>query len=85
MILPLDPTTVADLDRLGVLIDRDGIDAVPRHLVDAVVDSATALGIRPVAKDVLADPSEPRVARERAFALVAFGLIGAGERVAVTI
>ncbi|NNE11233.1 MAG: hypothetical protein HKN41_03195 [Ilumatobacter sp.] len=84
MILPVDPTTIADLDRLGVLIDRNGIEAVPAHLLDAVIETAEQLGIRPVAKQVLADPAEPTVARERAFAHVAYGLFGARERAAAT-
>ena len=80
MILPLDTDRIADLDRVGSIIDRDGIGAVPERLLQTLADDAKALGVRPVAASVLVDPCDPPVARERAFAVLASGLIGARSR-----
>jgi hypothetical protein len=77
MILPLDTNVIADLDRVGVLIERDGLAAVPDHLLRSLADDAKRLGIRPIAAAVLTDPIDPIVARERAFSRLAIGLIGA--------
>jgi hypothetical protein len=54
------------LDELAWAIDGDGIG---RHeaAVDRVVTWARALGFDPVLLDVLSDPAQPPVARERAF------------------
>lgn len=80
MILPLDPHTIADLDRIGSIIDRHGITAVPDELLHALAADAKAAGVRPLAASILVDPSDPWVVRERAFAVVACGLIGAHSR-----
>ena len=77
MILPLDHDIVADLDRVGAIIDRDGIAAVPDHLLLTIAEDAKHHGIRPVATAVLIGHDDPDVARERAFSKVACGLIGA--------
>ena len=77
MILPLDTDIVADLDRVGAFIDRDGIAAVPDHLLAAIASVAKQLGIRPVATAVLVGHDDPDVARERAFSKVANGIVGA--------
>lgn len=80
MILPLDAHTIADLDRIGSVIDRHGITAVPDRLLHALADDAKAAGVRPLAASILVDPADPWVVRERAFAVVACGLIGARSR-----
>lgn len=80
MILPLDPTAIADLDRIGTIIDRDGLGAVPDHLLHDLARDAKSAGVRTVAASVLVDPADPIVARERAFAVLACGLIGARSR-----
>lgn len=80
MILPLDPHAVADLDRIGTIIDRNGINAVPEQLLHALARDAKDAGIRPVAASILVDPADPTVARERAFAVLACSLIGARNR-----
>ena len=77
MILPLDTEILADLDRVGAIIDRDGIAAVPDHLLLAIADDAKQLGIRRVAADVLVGHDDPDVARERAFSKVACSIVGA--------
>lgn len=80
MILPLDPHSVSDLDRIGSIIDQHGLDAVPHQLLRDLAQDAKDHGVRPVAASVLIDPNDPIVARERAFAVVAYGLIGARTR-----
>ncbi|MDW3214784.1 MAG: hypothetical protein R8G01_12345 [Ilumatobacteraceae bacterium] len=80
MILPLDPHSIADLDRIGSIIGEHGIDAVPSDLLRNLAHDAKDAGVRPVAVSVLVDPTDPIVARERAFAVVACGLIGARSR-----
>ena len=80
MILPLDPNAIADLDRIGSIIDRDGLDAVPQQLLQTLAHDAKEAGIRTVAASVLVDPDDPIVVRERAFAVLACGLIGASAR-----
>ena len=77
MILPLDTDVLSDLDRVGAIIDCDGIAAVPQHLLLAVAHDAKRLGIRPIATDVLIGHDDPDVARERAFSKVANSLVGA--------
>ncbi|MFW2333450.1 hypothetical protein [Ilumatobacter sp.] len=77
MILPLDTDVLSDLDRAGAIIDRDGIAAVPEHLLLAIADDAKQLGIRPVATSVLVGHDDPAVARERAFSKVACSIVGA--------
>ena len=66
MILPLDTQQIADLDRVGTIIDRQGIDAVPDGLLQSLARDAKTLGVRPVAASILIDPHDPSVARERA-------------------
>ena len=80
MILPLDPHAITDLDRIGSIIDRHGLAAVPDQLLQTLAHDAKEAGIRPVAASVLVDPNDPIVARERAFAVLACGLIGATSR-----
>jgi len=80
MILPLDNDIVADLDRVGAIIDRDGIAAVPDHLLMTIAADAKQYGIRPVATAVLIGHDDPDVARERAFSKVANGIVGARGR-----
>lgn len=77
MILPLDPHTVDDLDQIGTIIDRHGLGAVPDRLLHDLARDAKSAGVRTVAASVLVDPDDPIVARERAFAVLACGLIGA--------
>lgn len=77
MILPLDTDVLSDLDRVGAIIDRDGIAAVPEHLLLAVAHDAKQLGIRPIATEVLVGHDDPDVARERAFSKVACSIVGA--------
>lgn len=54
-------------------IDADGIGA-HEDLADSLVAAASRYGLCPVLVDVLADPNEPSVARERAFGRLALAL-----------
>jgi len=83
MILPLDTQQIADLDRVGTIIDRQGIDAVPDGLLQSLARDAKTLGVRPVSASILIDRHDPSVARERAFAVLATGLRRAHARHAV--
>ena len=42
MLLPLDTDIVADLDRVGAIIERDGIAAVPDHLLLTIAADRSA-------------------------------------------
>ena len=84
MILPLDPHRIADLDRIGSIIDQHGISAVPDQLLHDLARDAKAAGVRPLAASILLDHTDPRVVRERAFAAVSCGLIGARSRRQIT-
>ena len=65
---------LAQLEHLGWTIEHSGIDSVPQQLLVQIADEATRLGVRPVAASVLADPSDPANARQRAFGTIAAGL-----------
>jgi hypothetical protein len=54
------------LDELAWAIDSDGIGC-HEEAIARVVTRARALGVDPVLLDVLSDPAQPQVARERAF------------------
>ena len=71
---------VADLDRVGAIIERDGIAAVPDHLLLTIAADAELYGVRPIATAVLVGHEDPDVARERAFSKVANGIVGARGR-----
>ena len=62
--------THQSLNKLAADIDGCGI-AEMESAVAAVVLGARRVGVCPIAVDVLADPTEPEVVRERAFGIVA--------------
>lgn len=68
---PVPPA--ATLASWGARIAADGMRA-HEDLAREVVEVAAALGLCPVLVDVLADPGEPTVARERAFGRLAQAL-----------
>ncbi len=67
------------LDSLAAAIDRCGLGAVEAE-VTALAQWAHDAGVRSIALDVLTDRSEPQIARERAFGLVAAQLMRAPAR-----
>lgn len=67
------PSLVIDLDGLAASVAADGLSA-HEHEVGAVARRAHVKGVALVAAEVLADRSQPTVARLRAFGLVARAL-----------
>ena len=67
------------LDSLAADIDRFGLGAVEAE-VTALAEQARDAGASPIALAVLTDRSEPEIARERAFGLVAAQLTRAPAR-----
>ena len=63
------------LERIAFDIDRFGINAV-EFALDGVVDRARSADVSPVLVSVLADPSEPEIARARAFGMIATRVAG---------
>ena len=59
--------TPRDLDRLARTIDREHIDAVPAATIHTLADQARRAGASSTLTSLIVDPSEPMVARERAF------------------
>ena len=64
------------LDRFADAIEAKGIAAVPAELLISLVDVARRLDVSPVALQVLVDPTEPEVVRERAYSRVAIQVVG---------
>ncbi len=60
--------------QLGELVDAEGIAAAAGD-IDKLVTVARRFGVVPVAVDVLADPTAPEPARDRAFARVVAALV----------
>lgn len=66
------PQTIASLDDLAFRVAADGVNA-DRAAVGGVVRRAVRLGASHVLTDLVIDPREPTVARQRAFGeLLAF-------------
>jgi hypothetical protein len=72
-------STTGRLDDIALTIDRDGVAALDRHVIDDVLALAAASGASPVLAEVLADELEPAPVRERAFGLLAMQ-IASGRR-----
>ncbi len=64
--------TLPDIERIGRSIDERGLAAVPSAELLAVAHTARHLGGSSVLADVLADATEPDVARVRAFGLLGY-------------
>lgn len=64
------------LARFADAIETNGIELVPAALLTDVVAAARAVDVSPVVVGVLVDPTEPAVARERAFMKAAIRIIG---------
>jgi hypothetical protein len=64
------------LARFAAAIESQGIAAVPAELFVELADVARRVGASPVVLSVLVDPTEPAVARERAFAKLSIAIIG---------
>jgi hypothetical protein len=64
------------LARFADAMERTGIESVPASLLTELVDTARGVDVSPVVLGVLVDPTEPDVARERAFRKAAIRIIG---------
>ena len=69
------------LRRFAEFIERDGIERVPADLLNELLVAGRAVDASPVAMGVVVDPTEPAVARERAFSLLSIQIIGRADRV----
>ena len=67
------------LDDIAITIDRQGFEALDRHVIDDVLALAAAADASPVLTEVFADEHEPAPVRERAFARLAMQ-IASGRR-----
>ena len=70
-------THTQDLARIASNIDTHGIDA-NETAVSMVVDRAWIAGVDPVLLSVLSDVTQPEIARDRAFGMIATALAAAG-------
>lgn len=64
------------LDRFADAIEAKGIAAVPAELLVSLVEIARSVDASPIAIDVLVDPTEPEVVRERAYCKLAIQVVG---------
>lgn len=62
---------MTSLDSIAITIDREGFEALDRHVIDDVLTLANAAEASPVLAEVLGDEHEPAPVRERAFGLLA--------------
>lgn len=69
--------TRESLEGLAHRVYVAGIEATTPETLEVLAETAEAVGVSPVLVEVLVDPSEPVVARERAFSLVACAISGA--------
>ena len=60
------PQTIATLDDLALRVATHGVDS-ERGAVSTLVRQARRAGLDPVLTDIVVDPREPYVARQRAF------------------
>lgn len=74
------PPALDLLDRFAAALDADGIAAVPAELFVALAAAARAVDASPVVIEVLVDPMEPAVVRERAFRKLAIQIVGRAGR-----
>jgi hypothetical protein len=62
---------MTSLDDIAITIDREGIEALDRSVIDDVLALAAARHASPVLAEVFADDGEPAAVRERAFGRLA--------------
>jgi hypothetical protein len=73
----METTPAIDLlDRFADAIETRGIAAVPAELLTSLVDVARSVDASPIALEVLVDPTEPEVVRERAYCKIAIQVVG---------
>jgi hypothetical protein len=67
------PQTIGTLDDLALRVATHGVDS-ERRAVSTLVREARRTGLDPVLADIVVDPREPFVARQRAFGEMLAGL-----------
>ena len=68
--------TRESLEGLATSVAVAGISSTNPDALEALAETAQAVGVSPVVVDVLVDPAQPTVARERAFSLVSCAVSG---------
>jgi len=68
---------MTSLDSIAMTIDREGFEALDRHVIDDVLTLASTAHASPVLTEVLGDEHEPTPVRERAFGLLAMQISSA--------
>jgi len=80
----MERTTSPDvLRRFAEVVERDGIEHVPADLLNELLGAGRDVDASAVAMAVVVDPTEPAVARERAFRLLSIQIIGRFDRAPV--
>lgn len=74
----MEAPTAATLERIADHIAAGGIELLPARLLREFVDAARWAGASEVLIEVLVDPTEPAVARERAYAKLTSRIVGHG-------
>ncbi len=73
------------LDDIAITIDRDGFEALDHHVIDHVLELASATNASPILAEVFADENEPAPVRERAFGLLAMQITSGNRRFEFTL
>ncbi len=68
--------TRTTLEGLARRVAESGLTAVTPSDLDLLAAVAESAGVSPVLSDVLVDPAEPLVVRERAFSLISCAVSG---------
>ncbi len=68
--------TRTSLEGLARRVAESGLTAATPGDLDVLAETAEVIGLNPVLAEVLVDPSEPIVVRERAFSLIACAVSG---------
>lgn len=76
MVDHMDAPTPTTLERIATHIADDGIALLPAAFLTDAVAAAREAGASEVVIDVFVDPTEPAVARERAFVKLTSRIIG---------
>ncbi len=76
---------MTSLHDIAFTIDRDGFEALDQHVIDHVLELATAANASPVLAEVFADENEPAPVRERAFGLLAMEIASGHRRFEFTL
>ncbi len=76
---------LTDIDVLARQIDHDGFEGTSDDAIEHLLTIARAAHGSPVLAEVLADPTAPPAARERAFGLLAMQILSAIDRSRMTL